>query len=560
MFGTKSLRSGGTLLAASLLVALALPAPPALADHAQARRHEEPKGGGTAPGVDGFPDFPNPAIGPFPDTTGMKLLSQLLPADIGVNDPVGGVFLNDIWGWTSPRGEEYALVGTANGLSIVRVTDPSEPEFMGQVETNEPGAFGNLWGDAAVYNVKRRSYRSDDDDDDDEGVRDRFIGYVYFTNEASNAGINILQLNKLDDMDAAPDPSFKIAPDATFASGGYDAAHNIYINQDSGFAYLAGVSLTGDETACDNEPFHPARFNTMILDLKGDPLNPEVAACLADAGEHDFYVVNYRGPDRDYRGREIAFVFDGRDRDARTGTRPDSTPGRIEGGMTEIWDVTDKDNIEVISAFLPEGLCFSHAGWTSSNRHEFLLINDEIDEIRDSEPNDGTGFFRTNFCASDEPQVVPNPSLYVVNIRDLDNPFLQERFFLDSPGDNDHNFVRKRNKLYWAVYNAGTHVLQMRKRRGKLELREVGELDSEPRQPPFFNGQWGVFPFPKSSTIVASDIVNGLIIMRLDRRDRDDDDDDRDRRMTFNVDPAAAMAAKAAARDALVEFLKSTMR
>ena len=67
--------------------------------------------------------------------------------------------------------------------------------------------------------------------------------------------------------------------------------------------------------------------------------------------------------------------------------------------------MTDKDNIKVIASFTVPGLCFSHAGWTSSNRHEFLLINDEIDELRDMEP-DGTGFFRTGFCESDEP---PNP-------------------------------------------------------------------------------------------------------------------------------------------------------
>ena len=74
-------------------------------------------------------------------------------------------------------------------------------------------------------------------------------------------------------------------PDAVFESGGYRAAHNVYVNQESGFAYLAGVTLIDPitivdpnaplpPTACDGDPNHPSRFNTMILDLKPNPLGP----------------------------------------------------------------------------------------------------------------------------------------------------------------------------------------------------------------------------------------------------------------------------------------------
>ncbi len=454
-----------------------------------------------------FPPFPEPAVGPFPDTEKMTLLAQLLPAEIGAVTPRSGVLLNDIWGWTSPNGEEYALVGTGDGLSVVRVTDPANPQFIGIVPTSAPDSVSNLWGDVGVFNAGQ----SDDDDNS-------YTGYAYFTTEASDVGIHILELNQLDFMGPAPsDPT--IPPTAVFRGGGYDSAHNIYVHQATGFAYVVGAHVHGAVTACDDEPFHPARFNTLILDLKADPLNPTVVACLADFGEHDIYVVNYQGPDRDYKGREIAFVFDGRDRDmvTRGGGRVDDTPGELVGGTTEIWDVTDKNDIKVIASFVPPGLCFSHAGWTASNRHEFLLINDELDELRDA----GDPVIRTLFCDSDADPVTPNPSLYVIDIRDLDNPVFQERVFVDSPGDNDHNFVRRGNKLFWAVYSAGTRVLKMKKKDGRLQLEEIGSLDSEPRQPGFFNGQWGIFPFPSSDTVVASDIVNGLMVMRLGREDDD---------------------------------------
>ena len=111
-----------------------------------------------------FPPFPEPAVGPFPDTENMRLLDQLLPDEIGAVTPRSGVLLNDIWGWTSPNGEEYALVGTGDGMSIVRVTDPKNPVFIGIMPTPEPDDFANLWGDVAVYNA---GMRRDGDDDDD---------------------------------------------------------------------------------------------------------------------------------------------------------------------------------------------------------------------------------------------------------------------------------------------------------------------------------------------------------------------------------------------------------
>ncbi len=456
-----------------------------------------------------FPPFPEPAVGPFPDTEKMTLLAQLLPAEIGAVTPRGGVLLNDIWGWTSPNGEEYALVGTGDGMSIVRVTDPARPAFIGIVPTSAPDDFANLWGDVGVFNAGQ----SDDDDNS-------YTGYAYFTTEASGVGIHILELNQLDFMAPAPSSDFQIAPSAVFRGGGYESAHNIYVNQKSGFAYVAGAHVGGAATACDADPAHPSRFNALILDLNNDPLNPAVVACRADAAEHDFYVVNYNGPDRDYRGREIAFVFDGRDRDvaSRRGQRQDDTPGRLVGGMTEIWDVTDKSGIRVIASLTVPGMCFSHAGWTASNRHEFLIINDELDELRDAENADG--FFRTNFCGTDTPpNTLSGPGAFVLNIQDLDNPLVQERFEIDSPGDNDHNFVRRGNKLFWAVYNAGTSVLKMKKKDGRLQLTEIGRLDTEPRIVPPFNGQWGIFPFESSDTVVASDIVNGLMVMRLGNED-----------------------------------------
>jgi len=72
---------------------------------------------------------------------------------------------------------------------------------------------------------------------------------------------------------------------AVFDEGGYDSAHTIFINQATGFAYLAGVNLVGTTTACDGEPNHPSRFNTLVLDLTTDPLSP--ASIVVNAAPAD---------------------------------------------------------------------------------------------------------------------------------------------------------------------------------------------------------------------------------------------------------------------------------
>ena len=440
-------------------------------------------------GVSSLPVFK----GPFPETENMQFLSQVDPEDIGA-EPVPGVWakgmMNDIWGWTSPGGQEYALAPNSGGIAIVRVTDPVNPVYLGKIPSQNPGNFANIWGDPATFGH-----------------------YAYFVTEIDESSIVILDMSGLDALGPAPSPdSLLPAPVNLVAPGGYDGSHNVHINQASGYAYLAGVHLQGGaaNNACGAET--PARFNTLILDLNSDPWNPSVAACLDNVGEHDFFVVNYTGPDLDHQGKEIAFVFDGRDR-----------TGAAIGGFTEIWDVTDKANIIELASFRLPGLVFSHNGWTT-NEQDFLFIGDEIDELVQA----GWAFSFVFAQPVAEPTNKPESGTFVVDIRDLDNPVFEQRF-TDGTVGIDHNFVIEGDKLIIASYTSGTRVLQInRDLDDNIWLDPIAVMDTEPRlQENILNvnqeenfssaflGQWGIYAFPGSDTIIASDINNGLIIMKL---------------------------------------------
>ncbi|MDH3594878.1 MAG: hypothetical protein OEM93_08525, partial [Rhodospirillales bacterium] len=92
----------------------------------------------------------------------------------------------------------------------------------------------------------------------------------------------------------------------------------------------------------------------------------------------------------------------------------------------------------------------------------------------------------------------------------------------------DHNFQVVGDKLHIASYTSGTRVLQIgRDGFDDVVLEEVGTMDTEPRLPGnilninqeerfgnAFLGQWGMFVFEDSGTIIASDLNNGLIVMR----------------------------------------------
>lgn len=440
-------------------------------------------------------------LGPFPDTENMEFLGQVTPDEVGAL-PVPGVWskgmMNDIGGWTSPSGEEYALATNSGGIAFVRVTDPRNPVFLGKILSQDPFDFRNIWGDP-----------------------DTFGNYGYFVTEIDDSNVVIVDLSGLDALGAAPGPDFELDTSGLlsvsfFNGGGYDGSHNVVINEDTGFAYLAGVHLKSGaaNNACGAET--PARFNTLILDLNTDPADPTVAACVDNAGEHDFHVANYSGPDTDHAGQEILFVFDGRDREGQAAGNP-------LGGFTLIWDVTDKSNIIEIARFRVPGLVFSHNGSTTGEQ-DFLFIGDEIDELVLANWS-AAGVFTQPL---DDTTIMPRTGTYIIDIRDLDNPMFFQRFDNGTVG-LDHNNVVKGDRLYIASYNSGTRVFQIgRAANGDVDLTALGHTDSEPRLPNkilnikmeerfgnAFLGQWGIFVFDSSDTIIASDLNNGVIITRL---------------------------------------------
>ncbi len=147
---------------------------------------------------------------------------------------------NDVWGYTAPNGDEYALLGCTTGLAVINVSDPDAPYETGFL----PGA-SSTWRDIKTYGQ-----------------------YAYVTNETSG-GIAIVNLTN---------PESPVAAGA-YTAGGFSTAHNLYIDTTTGLLYTAGSNVgTG---------------GTRILSL-ANPTAPVEVGNWETAYFHDVQVQNGR--------------------------------------------------------------------------------------------------------------------------------------------------------------------------------------------------------------------------------------------------------------------------
>jgi choice-of-anchor B domain-containing protein len=247
-------------------------------------------------------------------------LSFVPSAELGLS------FVNDIWGWTDPTtGDDYALIGGAEGLVVVDISDPKRPDVVGILPTKTTGSV--FWRDIKVLG-----------------------NHAYIVSEDPGHGMQVLDLSTVVDITGDP-----VTLTETAHYGGFGNAHNLFINTDTAFAYAVGTATCAG--------------GLHMIDLS-DPVSPSFAGCFADhAYIHDTQCVIYEGPDPDHQGREICFS-----------SAADSSVGFPPLNTVSIADVTDKSNPMEISRAEYEVDGFSHQGWLSPDQRYFFH-NDELDEV-----------------------------------------------------------------------------------------------------------------------------------------------------------------------------------
>ncbi|MFT5185196.1 MAG: choice-of-anchor B domain-containing protein [Flavobacteriales bacterium] len=338
----------------------------------------------------------------------------------------GGANSNDVWGWTdSESGREFALIGKNTGTAFIEITDPLYPVYLGSLATQTDPS---LWRDVKVYS-----------------------NHAFVVSEAGDHGMQIFDLTQLLTVDSPPE----VFENTAFYDG-FGDAHNICINEESGFAYGVGADNM-------NGGLH-------IVDIS-DPTDPIIAGGYSEDGyTHDAQIVNYMGPDDDYAGAELAFACN-------------------ENNIAII-DVSIKDDCQLISHMDYEEPGYVHQGWLTED-HKYFLSNDELDESFNSTPT------RT----------------FIFDVQDIDNPFFMG--FYEAGNDAiDHNLYIIDDLVYESNYRSGLRILDA----GDIEnaiLTEIAFFDVHPdNDNAAFSGSWSNYAWYPSGNVVVSDMYDGFFVLK----------------------------------------------
>ncbi len=374
----------------------------------------------------------------------VDLIAYLNLTDLGAS----GADLNDVWGWTDGQtGNEYALVGRTNGVSIVDITNPELPVLIGDLPMS-PGTTPNAWRDFKVY-------------------RDHM--YVVADN-VGNHGMQVLDLTQVRNVTSPP-----VTFTATAIYTQIGSAHNIAINEASGFAYIVGTS-SGANT-CGG--------GLHMVDIR-TPDSPQFAGCFSDPNTprtlgsgagytHDVQCVIYRGPDTEHVGKEICI-------------------GSNESGIS-VADVTNKTAPVSLGVGIIPNASYIHQGWLTDD-HRYSYQNDELNEVQSA--------------------TVINTTTHVFDLADLDDPQLANTFD-GSTTAIDHNLYVVGDYMLQTNYLAGFRVWDIADR---VNPTEIGYFDIAPsNDSPSFGGAWSSYPFFKSGVVpVTADgdagSIAGLYLLR----------------------------------------------
>ncbi|MFQ5709317.1 MAG: LVIVD repeat-containing protein [bacterium] len=219
-------------------------------------------------------------------------------------------------------------------------------------------------------------------------------------------------------------------------------AHNIFIDA-NGYMYLECPGLR-------------------IFDLNVDPTNPALV-----------------WEDEDSKNRNMRNCHDA----AVIGNRLFDFHG-FAG--TNIYDITDPTQPQLLGAIDDPAIQFNHSGWTTESG-EFLYICDELAQ----------GSI---------------PDITIWDIRDVTSP---KKVSNDITDQNAivHNLFVIDNLAFVSYYTAGFRVFNISDPSKPILADEFDTSPSEFGE--MFSGDFGVFPFAPSGNIYVSDVENGLFIFSV---------------------------------------------
>lgn len=246
---------------------------------------------------------------------------------------------NDIWGHVDLNtGDEYALIGLRNGVAIVNVTNPEDPQEVGTIR-----GLNSTWRDIKVYQYFDESINA-------------WQAYAYATIDGASDFVTIINLNQLPNSVSLVEKNTVVTK-----------AHNVYISNVDHTLNITLPGLTPSLQLIGSNRFGGA-FHSYSL------ATPSTLTGLAN---------NYFGSGYTHDGASIN-ITDSR-KESQCDTRSDSCTVFIDFNEKEVklWNITDTSATTLLGTGeyndVSKSNQYVHSGWgTEDNQHIFL--HDEFDE------------------------------------------------------------------------------------------------------------------------------------------------------------------------------------
>ncbi len=360
----------------------------------------------------------------------VDLLSFMPQAELGAT--MTNTKVANLWGWTdSETGKEYVLLGLEEGTAFVDVSQPLTPTYLGLLPTHMLTAPLSVYRDMKVYQ-----------------------NYAFIVGDSpSENGMQVFDLTSLRGI-TTPMTFTESAHYDGFADG-----HNIFIHEDTGYAYVARRSSGYCSTG------------VTMVNIQ-DPLNPTDAGCFADGGvASDVSCVLYHGPDADYQGHEICLI--------------------ASDDNLVVWNVPDSISPTLAMLTYPNAERI-HGAWFTEDHRYFLSVD------MDDEHHHGL-----------------NTRIFIWDASDLDNIPTTPVIYTGPTTGSDHNVWVRGNFAYIGNLSAGLRILDLR-HIADGQLTQAAYFDEYPASnaPGHLHGAWAVYPYFESGVVAMSDRETGLFLLR----------------------------------------------
>jgi choice-of-anchor B domain-containing protein len=305
---------------------------------------------------------------------------------------------SNCWGYTSPSGREYAIIGVSSGTAFVEITDPGKPQLV-----SFHSGPSSLWRE----------------------LKATAAGYAYVVSEGGS-GIQIYNLTQIDAGIVTH------VTDLTTPAGSSTSTHTVSVNEATGYLYRSGGGST---------------VGLRIYSL-ANPASPSYVTTFGSLYVHDCTPVVWNRAGA-LQGRELVFA------------NTETSSGGGSPALT-IYDVTNKASITTVKTLTYPNSSFSHQCWLSQDqRYAYLndetdgLALTRVFDVGNPSAATYVGTFSSGSISIDHNLYVKGNRIYEANYRsglrifDNTNPTAptQVAWFDTYPDDDNPDF----NGL-WGTY------------------------------------------------------------------------------------------------------------